>query len=398
MSIPYVTGTVSVANGNAVVTGAGTAWTTAVLNGGLFGLDGSDGNPIPILKIDSDTQLTLAKPWRGATGAGQGYWIQRDTAYGQQTVANAQALSTYLQRLDNASLSALASLAASMSADKFAYATGLNTMAWAALSVFNREMLALGDAAAVRGKIGAYSSGGGTITGSVGVPNGGVIAGGSMIGGGLFSVSAAGSSGTVGLRVGNPMAGHAARWQMVRTAGAETGGDVGSDFGIERFSDTEAWLGHSLFISRKYGLVQTPQNALCQISPGFGAITLNAGQQIGWAGDATGFSLLRGAPNCLFTIGGNPGSGGRVVHVPVNGLYRIHANIVAANAGGTVDVGLNGGGFYPLRVPSNNYATLGMEYVLSMAAGDYLSIKCSYGPVNILFSECWMSVELLQLN
>ncbi|RVL90422.1 phage tail protein, partial [Sinorhizobium meliloti] len=102
MTAPYVTGTVSVTAGSAVVTGTGTAWATALIAGGLFGLDSSNGNPVPILSVDSNTQLTLAKPWRGTTAAGQGYWIVRDTAYLQQQTVNAQALSTYIQRLDNA--------------------------------------------------------------------------------------------------------------------------------------------------------------------------------------------------------------------------------------------------------------------------------------------------------
>ncbi|MGZ2472076.1 hypothetical protein ACVI1N_000367 [Sinorhizobium medicae] len=61
MTIPYVTGTVSVTAGSAVVTGSGTAWATALIAGGLFGLDSSNGNPVPILSVDSNTQLTLAK-------------------------------------------------------------------------------------------------------------------------------------------------------------------------------------------------------------------------------------------------------------------------------------------------------------------------------------------------
>ncbi|WP_244497404.1 hypothetical protein [Ensifer sp. Root142] len=158
MSIPYVTGTVSVANGNAVVTGAGTAWATSVLNGGLFGLDGSDGNPIPILSIDSNTQLTLAKPWRGATGEGQGYWIQRDTAYGQQTVANAQALSTYLQRLDNASLSALAAISAQLGAGKVPRGLSATVMEMFTVTDFAKTFLDKTDAAAVRAILAAQAA------------------------------------------------------------------------------------------------------------------------------------------------------------------------------------------------------------------------------------------------
>ncbi|RVJ00407.1 pyocin knob domain-containing protein [Sinorhizobium medicae] len=139
MTIPYVTGTVSVTAGSAVVTGSGTAWATALIAGGLFGLDSSNGNPVPILSVDSNTQLTLAKPWRGTTAAGQGYWIIRDTAYLQQQTVNAQALSTYIQRLDNAVLAALAGL--TPAADKFAYFTGANSGALADIKAKGRDLL-----------------------------------------------------------------------------------------------------------------------------------------------------------------------------------------------------------------------------------------------------------------
>ncbi|MQW69608.1 phage tail protein [Sinorhizobium medicae] len=139
MTIPYVTGTVSVTAGSAVVTGAGTAWATALIAGGLFGLDSSNGNPVPILSVDSNTQLTLAKPWRGTTAAGQGYWIIRDTAYLQQQTVNAQALSTYIQRLDNGTLAALAGL--TPAADKFAYFTGANSGALADIKAKGRDLL-----------------------------------------------------------------------------------------------------------------------------------------------------------------------------------------------------------------------------------------------------------------
>ncbi len=139
MTTPYMTGTVSVTAGSAVVTGSGTAWQTALVVGGLFGLDSSNGNPVPILSVDSNTQLTLAKPWRGTTAAGQAYWIIRDTAYLQQIVTNAQALATYIQRLDNAALAALASL--TPAPDKLAYFTGTGAAALTSLSAFARTLL-----------------------------------------------------------------------------------------------------------------------------------------------------------------------------------------------------------------------------------------------------------------
>jgi hypothetical protein len=130
MTIPYTTGTVSVTAGSAVVTGVGTAWLTAGVVGGVLGLDRGDGNPIPILSVDSDTSITLAKPWRGATVGAQPYWIVRDTAYLRQITDNAQRLSTYLARLDNASLAALAAVSGTMAADRVPMATGPASVAW----------------------------------------------------------------------------------------------------------------------------------------------------------------------------------------------------------------------------------------------------------------------------
>ncbi|RVK16208.1 phage tail protein [Sinorhizobium meliloti] len=157
MTIPYVTGTVSVTAGSAVVTGSGTAWATALIAGGLFGLDSSNGNPVPILSVDSNTQLTLAKPWRGTTAAGQGYWIIRDTAYLQQQTVNAQALSTYIQRLDNASLAALAGL--NPGADKLAYFTGAAGAALTDIKAKGRDVLAADSMLSLLAKLGPVNGG-----------------------------------------------------------------------------------------------------------------------------------------------------------------------------------------------------------------------------------------------
>ncbi|MCO5962373.1 phage tail protein [Sinorhizobium meliloti] len=157
MTAPYVTGTVSVTAGSAVVTGSGTAWATALIAGGLFGLDSSSGNPVPILSVDSNTQLTLAKPWRGTTAAGQAYWIIRDTAYLQQLSANAQALATYIQRLDSASLAALASLVPA--ADKLAYFTGANTAVLTDIKAKGRDVLAADTMLSLLAKLGPVNGG-----------------------------------------------------------------------------------------------------------------------------------------------------------------------------------------------------------------------------------------------
>lgn len=72
----YLTGTVSVSGGNAVVTGTGTAWSVALVTGGMFSFQ---GQAVPIASVESDTSLTLAYPWPGATAAGA-YAIARETS------------------------------------------------------------------------------------------------------------------------------------------------------------------------------------------------------------------------------------------------------------------------------------------------------------------------------
>ena len=116
MTTPYVTGTVSVTASSAVVTGTGTGWLTSGLIAGEFGVDGLS---VPVLSIDSNTKITLAQPWPGATASGKAYWISYDTTPGQQTVANAQRLAEYIARLDKPALAALASLVPA--ADKLPY-------------------------------------------------------------------------------------------------------------------------------------------------------------------------------------------------------------------------------------------------------------------------------------
>jgi hypothetical protein len=150
MTTPYTTGSITLTNGSAVVTGVGTAWQTALIAGGTIYVE-ADGNPLPILTVDTHTKITAAIKWKGASGT-YPYAIMRDTAYGQQTVANAQALSTYLQRLDNASLAALASLVPA--ADRLPFFSGNAEAALTTLTAFARTLLDDPNAAAVYATLG----------------------------------------------------------------------------------------------------------------------------------------------------------------------------------------------------------------------------------------------------
>lgn len=64
-------GTVTVANGSATVTGAGTGWYGSLQNGWAF--IGPDGRIYEILTVVSATQLTLATNYQGSSAGGQVY-------------------------------------------------------------------------------------------------------------------------------------------------------------------------------------------------------------------------------------------------------------------------------------------------------------------------------------
>lgn len=70
----YTTGTVTVTDGSAIVTGSETGWETALIEGGVFYVLGS---AYPILSVEDETKLTLAIPFSGQGMAGIAYAIDR---------------------------------------------------------------------------------------------------------------------------------------------------------------------------------------------------------------------------------------------------------------------------------------------------------------------------------
>lgn len=131
MTTPYTTGQIGLVNGSAMVTGIGTGWETALIIGGTIYVEADGGNALPILSIGGDTAITAAIAWTGPTGT-YDYALVRDTSYGQQTVANAQALADYIQRLNNTALSAVAGV--SPAAQTLLLFTGPDTATTIALS------------------------------------------------------------------------------------------------------------------------------------------------------------------------------------------------------------------------------------------------------------------------
>ncbi|AYM06239.1 hypothetical protein [Agrobacterium tumefaciens] len=124
MTAPYTAGTIDLVSGSPTVVGTDTAWEVSLIIGGTIYVQFDGGNPLPIAAVNGDTEITAALNWTGPTGT-YSYAIVRDTAYGQQTVTNAQALATYIQRLNNPALAAAAGV--TPSADTLLLFTGPNT-------------------------------------------------------------------------------------------------------------------------------------------------------------------------------------------------------------------------------------------------------------------------------
>lgn len=70
----YRTGTVTVANGSATVTGVGSAWASPAVRVG-YAFMGPDGALYEIGAINTSTEITLTTPYGGANGSGQTYGI-----------------------------------------------------------------------------------------------------------------------------------------------------------------------------------------------------------------------------------------------------------------------------------------------------------------------------------
>lgn len=74
----YSTGTVTVVNGSTAVTGSGTVWGDIVNEGDLFTID--DDKFYYVAALNSDTSLTLDKPYAEASASGVGYRVMLNTA------------------------------------------------------------------------------------------------------------------------------------------------------------------------------------------------------------------------------------------------------------------------------------------------------------------------------
>ncbi|CUH99857.1 hypothetical protein [Leisingera aquaemixtae] len=91
------TGTVSVTNGSAVVTGTGTSFFGSAQAG--WGFVGPDGRVYEVLTADSPTQITLASNYQGATAAGQVYSLFPTMSLAHDLVSVVQTLISNYQTI-----------------------------------------------------------------------------------------------------------------------------------------------------------------------------------------------------------------------------------------------------------------------------------------------------------
>ncbi|MEB2845939.1 gp53-like domain-containing protein [Endobacterium cereale] len=96
----YSTGTISLTNGSAVVTGAGTAWQTNLITNGYLLVEAAEGNVLPILSVDSNTQITAEFEWQGATGS-YSYALMRNPDQLQDNAENSKNLVALLNEIRN---------------------------------------------------------------------------------------------------------------------------------------------------------------------------------------------------------------------------------------------------------------------------------------------------------
>jgi len=67
MTAPYASGTITLTNGSNIIVGNDTGWKTALVGGGTVYPEAANGNAMAIVIVDTDTKITAATKWMGAS-------------------------------------------------------------------------------------------------------------------------------------------------------------------------------------------------------------------------------------------------------------------------------------------------------------------------------------------
>jgi hypothetical protein len=168
----YNTGTASINAGETTMTGQGTSWQTSDIQDG--DLAWAAGLFVRIASVNSNTSITLAYAWPGATRTAAAYEIMRVP----DEVRVMEASRQLLTQLTNGNLSSIAAL--TTAADKLAYYQGAGSAALTNFTAAARAILALtgasgakipvitgGSTAALRDLVGTVSQASGVPTGAI---------------------------------------------------------------------------------------------------------------------------------------------------------------------------------------------------------------------------------------
>lgn len=171
----YNVGTVTVTAASDGVAGVGTFWNGNIAPGDILWVGGVSCR---ILTVNSNTSLTLARPWPGPTAAGAYYeaWAVLDAVGYQKKTGE------LLAKLAGGNLDAFAGLAGA--ADRLPYFNGSGSMALTPFTALTRSLLNSANEASLWTTIGATSPASaafrrgnvlGTVSQSSGVPTGALI-------------------------------------------------------------------------------------------------------------------------------------------------------------------------------------------------------------------------------
>lgn len=244
----------------------------------------------------------------------------------------------------------------------------------------------------MRTKIGAFATTGGTVSGNVSIT--GSLTASAQVSAATFWVDTdSNAPGNIYFR-GGPSASRVPLIAIRRDA-VGGGGNAGADFYIDRFSDVGAYIASPFIVNRKYGIVSTPEHPRAQAIPNYPNFSLSSGQQLGLLGDTGGFEFSAGGSGSACTIGGNPGNGGRAVHVQVSGWWRICIWATMLGAGGVMSFANKGSPVWNLYSSSANWGTYSKTQMAYLVAGDYFSWYCT-NPVQFAGSQSGVLFEYIQ--
>ena len=226
--------------------------------------------------------------------------------------------------------------------------------------------------------------------------------------GGVFSSIGFGSplfncSGPAGsYRIVQFTTGGAQRWLLSAGAGAESGGNAGSDFGMNRYADDGTYLGSPITISRATGVVSIPNLAASLSAPGgAGANTQVIYNASGAFASSANFTY--NSVSSVLSIGPANTSGSGIISTVFNSS-AVGGVPAFQCAGGALNI--TGDGRLTLLLGAFTQNLVNTWVTIGMPPGSYASANLTYGSMyydntyNCLVISCltggvaWRSIIL----